>query len=285
MRKDVLLPALALAGGAAGFFLRLWQWSSAYDASTQLFDAGAPASLALVAWVILVGVLALVLGRGGAVPQPPEQAFLCPSTGYMTVMTAGGLCFLLAAAAGVPELLYRYQAWQIDPQHNLLPIAFGLSVACCLLGSIGALACGRNNYRRVTGLQVRAPATLPAYAALPWLMALYQEDSRDPALLRVFVPLLSAVFLLLALYQAAAFFYRRSHPVRFTFFAVMGITLGLTSLADRPSVFGVVSTLSFLLCALGALMALSRNRFAPGASSAGPEGPRMPRTQTGPAAE
>ena len=32
----------------------------------------------------------------------------------------------------------------------------------------------------VTGLQVRAPAALPAYAALPWLMALYQEDSRDP---------------------------------------------------------------------------------------------------------
>ena len=98
MRKDILLPALALAGGAAGFLLRLWQRASAYDPVTELYDPGAPASLALVAWVVLAGVLALLLGRGGNAPEPPETAFLCPSTGYMTVMTAGGMCFLLSAA-------------------------------------------------------------------------------------------------------------------------------------------------------------------------------------------
>ena len=85
----------------------------------------------------------------------------------MTVMTAGGMCFLLAAAAGIPEVLYQYQAWQIDPQHNLLPVVFLLSVLFCLLGAIGALVTGRNNYRGITGLQTRAPATIPAYAALP----------------------------------------------------------------------------------------------------------------------
>ena len=199
MRKDIFLPVLALAGGAVGFLLRLWQYASAYDPSTELFAHGAPASLALVVWTVLMGALALLLGRGGTAAEKPEQSFLCPSTGYMTVMTAGGMCFLLSAAAGVPELMYQYQAWQIDPQHNLLPVAFGLSVLFCLVGSIGALVSGRNNYRGVTGLQVRAPAALPAYAALPWLMALYQEDSRDPILLRVFLPLLASVFLLLDL--------------------------------------------------------------------------------------
>ena len=286
MRKDIFLPALALAGGAVGFLLRLWQRVSAYDPAAELFDTGAPASLALVAWVVLMGVLALLLGRGGQAPESPEEAFLCPSTGYMTVMTAGGMCFLLAAAAGIPEVLYQYQAWQIDPQHNLLPVVFLLSVLFCLLGAMGALVTGRNNYRGITGLQTRAPATFPAYAALPWLMALYQEDSRDPVLIRVFVPLLAACFLLLALYQHAAFFYRRSHPLRFTFFAVMGITLGLTSLADGLSVFGVASTFSFLLCTLGALIALSRNRFAPSRPAGRvPDGPRMPQPESGPAAE
>ena len=61
MRKDIILPALALAGGGAGFLLRLWQYASAYDPASQLFDTGAPASLALVAWAVVMG--ALVFGR------------------------------------------------------------------------------------------------------------------------------------------------------------------------------------------------------------------------------
>ena len=59
MRKDIFLPVLALAGGAVGFLLRLWQYASAYDPSTELFAHGAPASLALVVWTVLMGALAL----------------------------------------------------------------------------------------------------------------------------------------------------------------------------------------------------------------------------------
>ena len=47
MRKDIFLPALAVAGGAAGFFLRRWQLASAYLPETGLFVHGAPATLAL----------------------------------------------------------------------------------------------------------------------------------------------------------------------------------------------------------------------------------------------
>ena len=43
MRKDIFLPALAVAGGAAGFFLRRWQLASAYLPETGLFVHGAPA--------------------------------------------------------------------------------------------------------------------------------------------------------------------------------------------------------------------------------------------------
>ena len=45
MRKEIILPGLALGGGLAGFGLRLWQWLSAYDAQTQLYLHGAPATL------------------------------------------------------------------------------------------------------------------------------------------------------------------------------------------------------------------------------------------------
>ena len=165
MRKDIFLPVLALAGGAVGFLLRLWQYASAYDPATELFAHGAPASLALVVWTVLMGALALLLGRGGAAAEKPEESFLCPSTGYMTFMAAGGMCFLLSAAAGVPELMYQYQAWQIDPQHNMLPVAFGLSVLFCLAGSIGALVSGLRaeqlpRRHRAPGPGSRRPARL-----------------------------------------------------------------------------------------------------------------------------
>ena len=47
MGKHHILPAPGLAGGLAGFGLRLWQRTSALDPATELFASGAPASLAL----------------------------------------------------------------------------------------------------------------------------------------------------------------------------------------------------------------------------------------------
>ncbi len=44
----------------------------------------------------------------------------------------------------------------------------------------------------------------------------------------------------------------------------MGISLGLASLADRPGLFQILSTLSFVLCTLGGLA------LCPGIASARP---------------
>ena len=108
-------------------------------------------------------------------------------------------------------------------------------------------------------------------------MEVYQTYSRDPVLLRSSVPLLACVFLLLALYQQAAFFYQRPHPRRFILFAVLGMAFGGASLADGLSLFGAVLTAAFLLSLpLGAagrpLIAptveknAAYSRFAPGAA-------------------
>ena len=48
MRKDIILPGLAVAGGAAGFALRKWQLSAAYHPETGLFTHGFPATLSLI---------------------------------------------------------------------------------------------------------------------------------------------------------------------------------------------------------------------------------------------
>ena len=277
MRKDFALPALALVGGAAGFLVRLWQRASALDPTTNLFTHGAPATWALLALTAVVAVLALALCSGGrSIPEGESaQAFQCSSPAYMTLMVVSGMGFLVAAAAGVPQLMQDLRAWQIDPEYNMLPVALGLSIVGCLAGAVGSLVLGKSNYRAVSGEQVRLAATLPAYAALPWLIRLYQSYSSDPILLNSFVPLLAAVFLLLALHGQAAFFFRRPRCRSFTFFAVMGVYFGLTTLADRLSLFDSLLAASFVVCSFGALTALSARRFSPT-----PLGPRMPQEDT-----
>lgn len=273
MRKDFALPALALVGGAAGFLVRFWQRASALDPATDLFTPGAPATWALLALTAVVAVLALVLCPGGRAISEEEaaQAFQCPSAGYMTLMVVSGMGFLVSAVAGAPQFMTDLQAWQLDPEYNLMPVALGLCILGCLAGAIGSLVLGKANYRGLSGEQVRLAATLPAYAALPWLIRLYQHYSSDPVLLNSFVPLLAAIFLLLALHGQAAFFYRRPRCRSFTVFAVMGIYFGLTTLADRLSLFDSLLAVSFVVCSFGALTALSARRFSPT-----PLGPRMP---------
>lgn len=277
MRKDFALPALALVGGAAGFLVRLWQRSSALDPTTNLFIHGAPATWVLLALTAAVAVLALVLCSGGRTISEAEaaQAFQCPSAGYMTLMVVSGMGFLVSAVAGIPQFMQDLQAWQIAPEYNLLPVALGLSIVGCLAGAIGSLVLGKSNYRALSGEQVCLAATLPAYAALPWLIRLYQNYSSDPVLLNSFVPLLAAIFLLLALHGQAAFFFHRPRCRSFTVFAVMGIYFGLTALADRLSLFDSLLAASFVVCSFGALTALSARRFSPT-----PLGPRMPREDT-----
>ena len=54
MRKDLILPALALAGGAGGFFLRRRHWAGAYQPELGLFASGAPSLWALLGLAALL---------------------------------------------------------------------------------------------------------------------------------------------------------------------------------------------------------------------------------------
>lgn len=167
MRKDIVLPALALAGGAAGLLLRIWQRVQALDPVTQLYNAGTPSSLALLALAIVMAVLSLVLCRGGREISAPEKAFLCPYPAYMTLMTAAAMAFLLAAAAGMPQFMQELQAWQLDSEYHALPAALFLSQLGCVAAAVGSLTLGRSNYRLLTGPRPGSGPLCPPTARCP----------------------------------------------------------------------------------------------------------------------
>ena len=110
MRKDIILPGLALVGGAAGFVLRRWQLASAWRPEAELFTHGAPATLALlgVLGAVLLALLALTLGERRR-PENFLAAFACPQEGQLTVLAAAGLLMAIAGLLGLGDAFGQWQ--------------------------------------------------------------------------------------------------------------------------------------------------------------------------------
>lgn len=107
MRKDILLPGVAVVGGAAGFLLRRWELSTAFEPDTGLPVAGAPATWALIALTVVVAAVLAVLCRGThrVFPGGYDEAFGAPNNAlYLTVLVAAA--FLMAASGLLTFLLY-----------------------------------------------------------------------------------------------------------------------------------------------------------------------------------
>lgn len=265
MRKDILLPGLALAGGALGLGLRQWHISTAYDPVSQLFTPGHPAAFilpALLAGLMLVFVLLL---RG--IPKEKESisAFRCPASSFLTLMSASGLLFLAAGVLGLMEGVAQLAQWYANPgiQMFAYPASLILCAALCFGAAPATLLLGKAAGRGSAAPSLPLLVNLPAAAALIWLFASHMSHSTDPVLQGYLYSLAAAAALLLAHYYVAAFFHAQPHPLRFALSALMGIVLGIISLADRPGLFGFVLTAALVLSSLACCQALLRNSFGP----------------------
>ena len=266
MGKHTALPALALAGGLAAFGLRRWQLLSAYDPETRLFRADAPATLALTALLALLALAFLLLTvKRGDGPLDFLPAFRCPSPLFMTGQAASAFLFFGAGVLTLLEGMSSLTLWRTSAASIPLtyPAALLLCGLLCFPAGAGTLMAGRACYRGDCPPVCSLLALFPPAAALVWLFASHLLHGTDPALLGYGFTLAAEASLLLALYDAAAFFHGRSHPGRMLFFALFGTVLGLLSLADGPAPFQLALTAACLLSCLSYAWALLRNRFGP----------------------
>ena len=100
MRKEILLPAVAVAGGGAGFVLRRWELATAFESDAGLPIPGAPATLALIALSVAMAAVLALLCRG---KYPSftgyDEAFQAKgNTLYATAMVLSAFLLLGAAA-------------------------------------------------------------------------------------------------------------------------------------------------------------------------------------------
>lgn len=265
MRKDIVLPGLAVLGGALGFGLRKWQWASGYDPGTQLFLHGHPASYALAALFLLLAAAFLLLARNARGPETAAAAFRCPAPWYMTLMAAAAILFLGAGVLGLLEGMEQLTLCRLDPESHVMtyPIALLLCALLSFAAGPSTLLVGKSLYRGNQAPNDSLWAVFPAIAALAWLFTTHLAHSTDPVLTRYGFSLAAAVLLLLSHYNAAAFHHGRPHPRQTTFCALLGVSLGLVSLADSLSPFQLALTAAFILSALASVSALLHNVFGP----------------------
>ena len=149
MRKDLILPALALAGGAGGFFLRRWHWAGAYQPELGLFASGAPSLWALLGLAALLALAFLLLTRAKEGPEDFLPAFGNPGAGQMAVFAAAWLLLMFAGAAGVVDGIRGLRLWRSAPEmyQMSVPAARMLSGGLCALAGFSILFMGRMAYR------------------------------------------------------------------------------------------------------------------------------------------
>ena len=265
MRKDILLPGLALVGGGLGFALRRWQLTTGYDPQTLLFTHGHPALPALLLLSVAVVLAILILIRPVQGPEDFLSAFHCPHSAYMAGMAASGLLLLGAGVLGLLEGMEQLALWRAAPDAHLLtyPVALLLCALLCFLAGPAQLVLGKAAYRSAPADNSSLLAVFPPMAALAWLFSFHLDHGTDPVLLGYGFSLAAVILLMLAQYEQAAFFHDRPHPRRSLFFALTGVFFGLVSLADLPAPFFAALTAAFALSALSGAWALVRNTLGP----------------------
>lgn len=242
MRKEIMLPALAVAGGAVGFAFRRWELSAGFEPETGLAIPGAPSAVALMALSAAVAAALLFLCRGKhrSFSGGYDAAFAARgNTVYLTAMVLAAFLLLVSAVTNffaLPVAYAQAQAavaagnGQSSPLFAVLPRA--------LLGILSAvsffcvLSTGRNNYRGQGKGRYSLPLLMPAYALCLWLIAAYQLRAGDPVRQDYLYELLAIITSLLGFYFTAGFSFERPKVFRSAFFSLLGVYFSLVTLAD-----------------------------------------------------
>ena len=226
MRKEILLPAIAVVGGGAGFALRRWELATAFEPDTGLPIAGAPATMALIALSVAVAAVLLALSLLGKYPrfQGYDQAVRGERNTLYAL--AGGLsAFLLIGAGGL--MAYEFVQGINQLYTRLIVAVMAVASGACVLVTV------QGNFKGTGQGKYSVPLLIPAFAFCVWLIAAYQVRAGDPVQLDYVYELFAIIAGLLGLYFIAGFSFDKGRCVPAVFFSLLGVYFSLTTLADE----------------------------------------------------
>ena len=276
MKKPLLLPFIALVGGAAAAVLRLLQNTTGFEEGTGLpIPGNLPATALVILLVLLAAVLILLVRR---LPEKAAPAFpadftardprllFVPMAGLFLMGISGVLD--LVAGLGLTETLIQSAVSAADPSGMTSVVAISSSdgyssQAHLILGVLDLLAaaglffavraCGtkhRHSRLRFNGTWLLAPVLAMAVR----LVLAYRVDSVNPALEAYYVELLALVFLNLAFYRFSSFSFDAGRTRRFALYACCAVVLCLAAFCDSSSLSAQLLEIGAGLCVLGFLL-------------------------------
>lgn len=276
MKKPLLLPFIALVGGAAAAVLRLLQNTTGFEEGTGLpIPGNLPATALVILLVLLAAVLILLVRR---LPEKAAPAFpadftardprllFVPMAGLFLMGISGVLD--LVAGLGLTETLIQSAVSAADPSGTTSVVAISSSdgyssQAHLILGVLDLLAaaglffavraCGtkhRHSRLRFNGTWLLAPVLAMAVR----LVLAYRVDSVNPALEAYYVELLALVFLNLAFYRFSSFSFDAGRTRRFALYACCAVVLCLAAFCDSSSLSARLLEIGAGLCVLGFLL-------------------------------
>lgn len=239
MRKEMLLPAVAVAGGLAGFGLRWWELNTAFEAETGLPLAGAPASLALIALSAVVAVALLVLSLTAKYPEFQSYGQAFSAKGNTLYAMAGVLSgFLLIGGAGLMVFDFAVGA---NPVYTRLIVAvMAVASGLCVMRTV------QSNFKGTGGGKYSVALLIPAFTFCVWLIAAYQVRAGDPVQMDYVYELFAIIAGLLGLYYIAGFSFEKGRSGLAVFFSLLGVYFSLVTLADRHD-WGTVALYGFTI--------------------------------------
>ena len=234
MRKNIVLPGIALVGGLVGLGLRKWELATAFDPASGLYLAG-PATPALLIWSALVVLALVLLCRDCTDAAPFDTAFY--AKGCTLYLTACVLSAFLLLLSGGLELLH-------GPLVNgsMLPAGLGrlvgmllrpLRVGLCVLGFGCVLAVGRDLFR--AGGRGRESLALLVLCVLlcVWLISEFQDRAVDPILLHYCYSLFAVLAAMLGFYCLTVWSFQTGKPRWTVVCCLLAVYLSLVTMADR----------------------------------------------------
>ena len=203
MRKSVILPGVAVAGGLVGLLVRRVYLAHGFEAGTGLPISGALSLWAMVLVSAAVAAALLVLSRGkhrkfdqcytGAF-SPDTTPLLSGALAGAVLLAIGGF-LALAAWAGSPRTLLGQRT---------------MSIAWAGLGVLSLLAAAgiyfvAQKMRRGAPI-LTAWAVVPGFACCLWIMAnYYQSWAEEPVLGQYLIPMLGALLSMIACFLVGGF--------------------------------------------------------------------------------
>lgn len=240
MRKHVLPPLLALAGGGVGFALRRWLLETGFEPDTQLLIPGSPALYALVgfsAFLVLI-FLGFSLRQEKTLPRGLAFAAGKGNTLAVTALILGAM--LLVVSAGMELLAHSYagalpvyqeESPLVRISSRVLPI---LRLGLCVLGLPAGFFWSRALLRGESG-QESLSTLAPCALYCVWLISAYQTWSADPVVQNYVYEVLAIAASLLGFYFIAGHSFGNGRPRSTLFFALTGAYFSLVAMADLPA--------------------------------------------------